>query len=81
MSYVLISFYDDKNAINTPKVPSELIKHIMTGLNEVCKYIGKLVKDTILRKAEVAIGIDGYIGVEWKVLMLKLKKKASKNYS
>ena len=74
MSYVLISFYDDKEAINTPKIPSELVKHIVAGLNEVCKRVGILVKDIALRKAGVTIGIDGYIGVEWKVLISKFKE-------
>jgi len=74
MSYVLISFYDDKKAINAPKVPSEVVKHIVTGLNEVCKRIGSLVKDAILKNKGVIVGIDGYIGVEWKALTSKLKE-------
>ena len=73
MAYVLISFYDEK-AINTPKVSSEVVKHIVVGLNEVCEYITTLVKDNISRKAGATIGIDGYIGVVWKVLISKLKE-------
>ena len=73
MAYVLISFYDEK-AINTPKVPSEVVKYIVIGLNKVCKCISILVKDAVSRKAGVTIGIDGYIGVEWKVLISRLEE-------
>ncbi|MCS7384718.1 MAG: hypothetical protein NDF53_03180, partial [archaeon GB-1867-097] len=75
MSYILISFYDDRKAINTPKVSSEIIKHIVTELDKVCLYIGSLVEDNISKKGRVIIGIDGYIGVEWNVLIHKLKEK------
>ena len=75
MSYILISFYDDKKAINTPKVSSEIIKHIVTELDKVCLHIGSLVEDNISKKGRVIIGIDGYIGVEWNVLIHKLKEK------
>jgi len=74
VSYVLISSYDDKEAINTPRIPSELIERIVVGLNEVCKRVGILVKETVSRKIGVTIGIDGYIGVYWKVLISKLEE-------
>ncbi len=69
----MISFYDDRGAVNAPKVPSEIVERVVAGLGEVCERIRSLIEGAAAREAGVAVGIDGYVGVEWGPLISRLK--------
>jgi len=74
MSYVLISAYDDREAINAIEAPMELEQQITVGVREVCRKIGFLGRNIISKKKLALVGIDGYIGFEWDFFISKFKQ-------
>lgn len=72
-------YYTLDEAFNCPKIPKELVKSIITGHEEVCRFISNLiVQHTESKKKSCLLALDGFLGVQWESIIREVKELLKK---
>jgi len=65
-----VSFYYSINeAINAPHIPKEWVKSVVTGREEVCRFVSNLIIKHKAKKRNCLIALDGFLGVDWENIL------------
>ncbi len=67
----------DKIALNRPKIPKKWTESTVIGLDEVCRFINNLAKQSIASSG-CLLALDGYLGIEWQNIVPKVKESLKK---
>ncbi len=63
--------FDDKTAVNRPKLDKEIISAIISGTRETAGHLNRVLSEKLKQNngKSLVIAIDGYIGAQWKQLV------------
>lgn len=65
----------DEMALNRPKTPKEWSESIIVGLDEVCRFINNLAKQSVTSSGRSCLlALDGFLGVEWQSIVSRVKE-------
>jgi len=66
--------YTFDEALNYPQIPKEWAESIVVGSDEVCQFISDLIVQQVrFRKRTCVLSLDGFLGVEWENIVVKIR--------
>ncbi len=67
--------FEDRKAINRPKLSDEAAKALVSGENNVLSFTRELVRKNISSTMPAfRLALDGYIGIDWELIISRLKE-------
>lgn len=73
-------YYTLNEALNFPKVSRKWTRPVVTGIDESCQFLSKIINNHIKTgKKNCILAIDGFVGVEWEKIIFSIKKSLEKS--
>ena len=69
--------YEDMSAVNRPELSQKTINSVISGINEVCRFISRLPKkhfEENSKSTTYVITMEGYIGANWDRSLALIEK-------